>query len=652
MVTHSSKNGASRKLQVRRELTLARRLTVAFAAVILLGAAVGALAMRKIAVVAAMTDRLAHQYVQESVAASTLLQEAQRIALAANRYSVAQRKEDIAEAQASFGRLETQRAEAEQLTARFPELTDLAGATEALRHDKAEWMRVIEETGTLYRQFKFASEGSNAQASLLSSSLVALQKGLDGVPPGAGANAALAEAALALYQVQAANRSFQNGQPEETLAKQLGTAGRLPALFTGLAGEARSDSEREMAGELAQLARDFSSNLEMLIASHRQAVAVDQAREALTAKLLNGLKLVLENGNTRTTAAAGITASSMRQTMVILIGGAIAGVALSLWLGMAVMRHVAHAMRPVADAMGRDGHALEEAAGRQAGALEVIAESMDGIANQTKRNTEETQSIEAVSRRAAGLANDSAQEMEALRRSAEEALTAAEAQRAAMAEVQRATAAISSIIRTIDDISFQTNILALNAAVEAARAGVAGAGFAVVAEEVRRLAQHSAAEAKATAELIQVATKNSRECGELSNQVAGQMEVVAGHARTVDGSLQKIRTEVVSVDRGVERIAAASGEQQMRIVQIGEEVRGLNATVQGNTQLAHTSREAAQALLIEAELLATVGQMKLWNLFQRHRPAEKTLTPSASRTGPAWRAPVGPRPEARGAFSS
>src|SRR2546425_3853079 len=91
---------------------------------------------------------------------------------------------------------------------------------------------------------------------------------------------------------------------------------------------------------------------------------------------------------------------------------------------------------------------------------------------------------------------------------------------ASMHSIQESSQKVAKIIKTIDEIAFQTNILALNAAVEAARAGEAGMGFAVVADEVRNLAQRSAQAAKDTAALIEEAINSAGEGSQKVEQVA------------------------------------------------------------------------------------------------------------------------------------
>jgi hypothetical protein len=106
--------------------------------------------------------------------------------------------------------------------------------------------------------------------------------------------------------------------------------------------------------------------------------------------------------------------------------------------------------------------------------------------------------------------------------------------------IKESSTGISQIIKTIDEIAFQTNILALNAAVEAARAGEAGAGFAVVAEEVRNLAQRSAQSAKETSGKIEEAIRNSGRGVEISAKVAESLGVIVEKAREMNTLVNEI----------------------------------------------------------------------------------------------------------------
>jgi methyl-accepting chemotaxis protein len=153
---------------------------------------------------------------------------------------------------------------------------------------------------------------------------------------------------------------------------------------------------------------------------------------------------------------------------------------------------------------------------------------------------------------------------------------------AAMAEIKGASGNIAGIIRTIDQIAFQTNILALNAAVEAARAGEAGAGFAVVAEEVRALAKRSADAAKSTAEQIEAAVQKSDNGAAISARVAGNLDAVAKHSR-----------ESAEIMRN---IAVASKEQAVGVHQLNETVSAIDKATQANAEGSHQGAEAALRL--------------------------------------------------------
>lgn len=289
--------------------------------------------------------------------------------------------------------------------------------------------------------------------------------------------------------------------------------------------------------------------------------------------------------------------------------------------------HVSAASNQVSSA----SHTLAEGAGEQAASLEETSAALEEMASMTRHNAENTVKARQLADQSRGAAEAGAKDVSemstgvgAIRVATEEMLVAVNAIKASSTELNTAMDAIktssddiSKIIKTIDEIAFQTNILALNAAVEAARAGEAGMGFAVVADEVRNLAQRSAQAAKETADKIESSIRKSEQGVQISEKVALNLQEIVKRANNVNQHLQEIVAKVQHVDQGLQEIvgktrqvdelvgevASASEEQSKGITQVADAVVHVDKVTQSNAATAQQTASASESLNRQAESL-------------------------------------------------
>ncbi len=591
-------------------MTFNRRLTLGFGVVLSLLAVAGAVTIWCMRAGSSRAGSVREAYIRQSTLANALADTSIEVRLQFTYHIYAFRAGAWEKGRAALGRLEKQAAELGQLVAARPELRDNAETVRKLEEVLRRYAAQADAGRTTRQQFNTARSRMEAGCDdflLHMEEFAAGQReALDAdIARGAGAEVMKERFAkiLAVAEVELLARDAHRSACVALFDRDLAMIGEAVPMVEEMIGKldaiaalVHQPKNQALLKEARAAAVIFQTAAEGLRVAMVQES--DQGREwAQTGQaLMATIREVSDLGTHETeVAAAGVVSTLQRGVFAVVIGVLaciVVGIGVATVLGARltrVLREIAKSLTVGAEASASAAHQVSESsksladgASAQAASIEETTASLEQMAATARRNAEH-----------AGSTRDLAAEA---RTAADEGAAQARELVEAMDAIRKSSDEITRIIKTIDEIAFQTNILALNAAVEAARAGEAGAGFAVVAEEVRNLAQRSATAARDTAEKIEASHAVSARGANVSTKVGE--------------TLQTIHEKATKVSDLVAQMAAANAEQNDSLRQLGDAMAQMDKITQAGAANSEETAAAAQQMNAQArDLLDAVAAL-------------------------------------------
>jgi len=596
-----------------KHMTLAVKLATGFGSILAIALLLGGMALYNMSSVKTTAELIHHENIPEVAVANNVERASLETIINMRAYSYTEDTQHLVLGRKSLEEVKKHLAEAKRQGANSPRLAKLKEAAEKAETTALEYEGLANETVTLTealeKERKDAEEAGAKYMKTCYDWLAMQNKKLDAAIKGGAKpdaiekivkNEAVANDIVDLgnWIITGTWKSQFRRDPklfEETAKKFEQVNVKLEELK-----KLQPDAEEaKLIGACAAAGGSYKGNMDRFLEKWLKREEVSKKRLVCADQVVDLARATAELGMSETSSATSRASDSLASASTILMVGLVLALLLGATISFVLTRTITKPIVGLANTLsaGADqtssaarqvssaSQSLAEGASEQAASLEETSSSLEEMSSMTKRNTENAVKVNELARQTRAAADTGAADMQEMS--------------TAMSEIKSSGDDIAKIIKTIDEIAFQTNILALNAAVEAARAGEAGMGFAVVAEEVRNLAQRAAQSAKETSTKIENAVSNTARGVQISEKVSK--------------SLQEILTKARQVDELAAEVASASKEQSQGIDQVNTAVTQMDKVTQSNAASAEESASAAEELNAQAESLkeAVAGLLRL-----------------------------------------
>ena len=609
-------------------MKLGTRIALGFGAVLAIMALLGGTAVLNMRSVGQDTDMLAAEYVPEVNVSNEAERYVHQAVYEMARYTYTERDDYLKLTRENIAKLEQSLKSGLELAHRSPHLKQLGTNTEAAQAGLANYLKLVEETvadntaiGETRRALdKAAQQLVDACEAYLTSQNDRLSKDIE-----AGAQAdqlknLLRKNVLINDIVDRCNGAriafFRAQATRDPAVIDTGVKAfeQVAAMFDEIRKLTTQEADLKAIDDARGAADTYKAGMIQIAASMRELQGTDDRRRDAAVAVLDKAKAGAAAGVADTQSIANEAAGRLSTASSMVIAGIFVALLIGAACGWVITRSVtrtisrivagltegAEQVNDAASQVATSSQHLAEGASEQASSLEETSSALEEMAAMTRTNAANAAEADTLASKAQDAAHGGDQSMARLNE--------------AMSGINESSEKIRKIIKVIEEISFQTNLLALNAAVEAARAGEHGKGFAVVADEVRNLAQRAAQAAKETTTLIEDAVGRSQQ----GTQVAGELGKALG----------TIVADVSKVSGLIDGIAKASAEQAAGVDQVNTAVSQMDKVTQSNASGAEESAAAAEELSAQAQAVRSLV-LELSGLFGG-KAAGAARSPSAT----------------------